>query len=409
MEQQSSALLLLPPPPSLLSPANTRAAYEPSIDGVLKCIKSTKSLRLDIAIAVPTSWNGTQAPSRTAVFERAQKTLAHTYSLICTAAASQHIELDCLSGVDARAFFLLSAHEPASTLKSRIDDEKPFSGPFVDLTTFIASRRSYDTLFGVESEKGEELLRSFLFSYQSTHRQGPTCRRVPGGLSVTYTPNPSEDTPTSDRVHTSVAVGGTFDHLHVGHKLLLTATALLAEPKASRRNPSQTALLTIGISGDDLLTNKKFAAEMESWEERQQKVADFLESIIVFSAPRKLCRTVEQLSQTGANGKCVRVTFDSSITIDYVEISDPFGPTITDERISALVLSQETKSGGKAINEKRLEKGWSPLEIFEIDVLEVSSTNDEQEDSLPPPAAFESKISSTESRRRIHEARNSGK
>ena len=99
--------------------------------------------------------------------------------------------------------------------------------------------------------------------------------------------------------------------------------------------------------------------------------------------------------------------FNSSITINYVQILDPYGPTITDENISALVLSHETRSGGKAINEKRLEKGWRPLEVFEIDVLDVSRSGDDQKDSDTATAAFESKISSTEIRRRIHEKRHS--
>jgi phosphopantetheine adenylyltransferase len=101
----------------------------------------------------------------------------------------------------------------------------------------------------------------------------------------------------------------------------------------------------------------------------------------------------------------VRVMFDSKITIDYVEILDPFGPTITDESISALVLSQETKSGGRAINEKRQEKSWTPLKIFEVDILEVNTSDKDQKDSAPGTAAFESKISSTEIRRRIHQNR----
>ncbi len=401
MDGSISALLLLPPPPSTLSSPNARAAYGPAIEEALKHVKATKIPRLDISISVPPSWLDEQEPPRTSIFERAQKALAQTYSLICAIAASQEMELDCWGGIDVRVFFLLPVPEPAEEPASRQGVGKTFSGPFVDLLTLIESRRAYQTLLGVQSEEGERLLKSFLVIHRSKHGHSPNCQRVPGGLSISRSSNDSRNTPTSDVTHTSVAVGGTFDHLHIGHKLLLTATALLAEPKGSRRNPSQAVHLVIGISGHNLLTKKRFAAEMEDWDERQRKVADFLESVIVFSTPRKESRELVRINERSFTAKYVRVKFDESLTIDYTELQDAFGPTISDEGLSALVVSQETRSGGDAINAKRQEIGSTPLDIFEIDVLEV--THDEQGVTQSSPAAFESKISSTEVRRRIHE------
>ena len=403
MDGSISALLLLPPPPSTLSSPNARAAYGPAIEQALKHINATKNPRLDIAISVPPSWLDRQEPPRTTIFERAQKGLAQTYSLICATAASQQIELDCPGGVDVRVFYLLPVPDPAGEPTSGQGAEEPFSGPFVDLPTLVESRRAYETLLGVQSEEGERLLKSFLVLHQSKHRHSPNCQRVPGGISISQSSNASPSTPTSDKAHTSVAVGGTFDHLHIGHKLLLTATALLAEPKGSQRNQSQRVHLIIGISGHNLLTKKRFAAELENWDERQRRVADFLESVIVFSTPRKESRKLVRITERSFTAKYVRVKFDASLTIDYIELQDPFGPTISDEALSALVVSQETRSGGDAINAKRQEKDWTPLDIFEIDVLEVTPTGVERGVTEPSPAAFESKISSTEIRRRIHE------
>jgi phosphopantetheine adenylyltransferase len=405
MEGDHFALLLLPPPPSELSSINAKAAYGPAIHGALNHVTAAKTHRLDIAIAVPTSWRETQEVSRTALFEKAQKALAQTYGLICGIAASQEVELDCLAGVDARVFFLLPARASSVKAKGGSDDENSFFGPWVNLTTLIESRRAYETLIGVESEEGERLLKSFLVPYQTKHRHSPVSRRVPGGLSLTNPTNASPNISTSSKTHTSVAVGGTFDHLHIGHKLLLTATALLAEPKGSQRNPSQTVHLTIGISGDKLLTKKKFAEQLEDWDQRQHRVAEFLESVIVFSDVQSGSRKIDRIAEPGSSIECVRVTFGSSIMINYVPIMDPFGPTITEESISALVVSQETRSGGSAINEKRIEKGWIPLDVFEIDVLEVNPTDSEENNANPSPAEFESKISSTEIRRRIYEKR----
>ena len=46
----------------------------------------------------------------------------------------------------------------------------------------------------------------------------------------------------------------------------------------------------------------------------------------------------------------------SDIDYDIVTLHDPFGPTITDEKLQCLVVSEETRSGGDKINEKRREK-----------------------------------------------------
>lgn len=56
--------------------------------------------------------------------------------------------------------------------------------------------------------------------------------------------------------------------------------------------------------------------------------------------------------------------------VEAVEISDPFGPTITNEAISALVVSEDSAKGGEAVNGKRVEMGWRGLEVFTVDVVE---------------------------------------
>ncbi len=43
-------------------------------------------------------------------------------------------------------------------------------------------------------------------------------------------------------------MGGTFDYIHCGHKLLLSAALLLLKPGCK---------LTLGLTGDELLKNKK--------------------------------------------------------------------------------------------------------------------------------------------------------
>ena len=75
-----------------------------------------------------------------------------------------------------------------------------------------------------------------------------------------------------------------------------------------------------------------------------------------------------------------------------MEISDPYGPTVTEEDITALVVSKEKRSGGAMINNERAKKGWQGLEVFEVDVLQLGDA--------PEAENFASKISSTDIRRR---------
>ena len=66
-----------------------------------------------------------------------------------------------------------------------------------------------------------------------------------------------------------------------------------------------------------------------------------------------------------------------SLKTDVIEISDPFGPTITDERIDAIVVSSETISGAYKINEIRKSKGYPELSVGILrraDTATLSST-----------------------------------
>jgi pantetheine-phosphate adenylyltransferase len=99
-------------------------------------------------------------------------------------------------------------------------------------------------------------------------------------------------------------MGGTFDQLHNGHRKLLTLAAA-----------SSTDLLIIGITGDEMLKNKKNKDQISSFRNREEGVDFFL----------KIAKP--------------------NLKLSLVELSDPYGPTITDPSIDALVVSSETMGG----------------------------------------------------------------
>lgn len=144
------------------------------------------------------------------------------------------------------------------------------------------------------------------------------------------------------------ALGGTFDHLHAGHKMLLSGGVFLAG-----------RTLIVGVTGHELLQKKQYAEALETYGERERAVR----------------AVVARLSS-------------KPVALDVYEINDVCGPTGYVEEIDALVLSGESRSGGAFVNRVRTEKGWHALEIVEIGVLGAQGDD------------YANKVSLTELRRR---------
>jgi pantetheine-phosphate adenylyltransferase len=145
------------------------------------------------------------------------------------------------------------------------------------------------------------------------------------------------------------ALGGTFDHLHAAHKLLLHLSLFLATRK-----------LIIGIMTDSLLASKSNASLVQPLMERMQRVEDFL-------------------ARCGAKRRGEDDT-ESRVLMDVVEIHDALGPTAWDPEIDALVVSTETLSGGEMVNSTRRSKGLPELELFVIDVIASTLAQDDSRD-----------------------------
>jgi len=60
-------------------------------------------------------------------------------------------------------------------------------------------------------------------------------------------------------------MGGTFDHMHLGHRLLLTQACLVTKK-----------VLHCGVTSDTLLTQKAYSSYIEPYEERVRVVRDFM-------------------------------------------------------------------------------------------------------------------------------------
>ena len=132
-----------------------------------------------------------------------------------------------------------------------------------------------------------------------------------------------EDTAKFMPSYGKVALGGTFDRLHNGHRKLLTLAACAC-----------TETLVIGITGDAMLAKKKGKDQIASYDFREGGVKSFLKEL------------------------------KPSLQLEPVHLVDPFGPTITDPAIEAIVVSSETIAGAHKINKKRVERGYRALQVL---------------------------------------------
>lgn len=393
-----SALLLLPPPPSV-SFDQFRAVYEPvlatAFANLLKALNgSNRTATLDIALSLP----GLQSPScqpPAKAFTSLQCIVEHAYRLIGIICTQRNIEMEAPGGIDSRVILLDFDTVPTTAPPATNSGLAERNGPIVDVQTLASSGRLWDSIYYPDISVGQDLARAFSAFYTSSRGpNGGTPQPIPGISQWT----PGEmlvvpDDGTAVSFHHSVILGGTFDHFHIGHKLLLTATALVLQPAGSGP-PERARTITVGVTGDEMLKNKKYAQVLESWDERCRSTGAFLTSIMDFKPPETEPSHFEQIHESGPNGKAMVMRIRPGINLKMAQIHDAYGPTITEEDLSALVVSKETRSGGAAVNEKRAKRGWRQLEVFEVDVIHSGEVPGADVES------FESKISSTDIRRR---------
>jgi cytidyltransferase-like protein len=124
-----------------------------------------------------------------------------------------------------------------------------------------------------------------------------------------------------------VAVGGTFDELHKGHKALLLKAFEVGER------------VLIGLCSDEFAAKMNKPHITASYKERLKELKAFLR-------------------KSGLSKKS-----------EIVTLNDSYGATVTDKCINALVVSKETERIALRINQKRSEAGLPPIEIVTISMV----------------------------------------
>ncbi|KAJ8414379.1 hypothetical protein AAFF_G00052490 [Aldrovandia affinis] len=143
------------------------------------------------------------------------------------------------------------------------------------------------------------------------------------------------------QTYSDVVVGGTFDRLHGAHKTLLNISCLLANKR-----------FVIGLCDSELLKKKVLKELIEPYALRVERLQEFLQDV------------------------------KPSLQYEIVPLSEPFGPSITDSNLQCIVVSEETRRGGEAVNKKRLENGLSELVLHEIQVIKDAHHSEIEEEKI---------------------------
>lgn len=386
------SLLLLPFPPNPLTRPALSAAYRPSLTAALKKLKRpTGGARLVVGVVCPVL-HGQYLRTKTFSWPDAQALLAGVYSLISVVSAQLSIGTEIGGGpnsVDTTVILIDHDRNKRYTSDFRPAIE-PNNTVIVDMATFASAYFPWNSIFQVRSEFGFQIYNLYLeFAEGRQKLRQNQLVPIEGGLTMNIA-HPDQGLPAQTPTYRVVCLGGTFDYLHPGHKLLLTAGALLLQVPRKGDNAAPCRYI-IGITGDEMLRNKKFAEFVQSWEERARNVLFFLAQLLELSERGWKDGARPQIDEKDGDFKAL--FRGGTIEVQCVRIQDAFGPTITVEEIDALVVSGETRSGGQAVNEKRAERGWRTLDVFEVDVLDAEEIP--EDDEPVERESFASKISST--------------
>jgi len=132
-----------------------------------------------------------------------------------------------------------------------------------------------------------------------------------------------------EKPFTVVAVAGTFDKLHKGHRELLR-TAF----KVGRK-------VVIGLTSDEMVARSKGDAKIDPLPKRREGLERWIKE-----------ERMDELAE-----------------YDVVVINDVYGTAIYDERLEVLVVSEETYERAVMINKVRVGKGLKPLVIIVVPLV----------------------------------------
>ena len=133
----------------------------------------------------------------------------------------------------------------------------------------------------------------------------------------------------SARPYKLVALGGTFDVLHAGHRHLLSEAFRLGD------------VVLIGVTSDQLVATLHKKHQVRSFSSR--------------------VRDLERFLKTRCWSSRARVN----------ALREPYGPAARRKKLRALIVSNGTLASGRRLNRLRQQNGLQPLDLVVVDLLKA--------------------------------------
>jgi pantetheine-phosphate adenylyltransferase len=134
----------------------------------------------------------------------------------------------------------------------------------------------------------------------------------------------------SARPYKLVALGGTFDALHAGHRQLLSKAFKLGD------------VVLIGVTSDRLVTTLHKKHQVRPFSSRVRDLNGYL-------------KTRHWLARA-----------------HVTTLSEPYGPAVRRKKLQALIVSGGTLTSGHRLNRLRKQNGLQPLDLIVIDLLKAN-------------------------------------
>ncbi|KAA1085971.1 hypothetical protein PGT21_025955 [Puccinia graminis f. sp. tritici] len=206
-----------------------------------------------------------------------------------------------------------------------------------------------------------------------------------------FTPS-SPSLETENVLFNTFALGGTFNHLHSGHKILPTMVAWLTthrlivwitgqSPKTPPANgwiPSRAPATwlrsiqrTLGRPGHCLDASESVQGMLGRRDHPEDGVQPGVHRTLDWECPMDNKKTINRTllrRQEAVRGFVGRVG-PSDLRTETLVLQDVYGPTATDPTTDGLFVSLETLPGAKTINTICTQKGLKPLMTYVIDLI----------------------------------------
>ncbi|SCU98842.1 LAMI_0F16446g1_1 [Lachancea mirantina] len=247
------------------------------------------------------------------------------------------------------------------TMDSSEELDEALGQLYSDSRDFLLNQSEFDVPINVYFNRDISFIRSFVWDslflpkecdeLYSIHCSSDTPINLYSTAKTTPPLSTNKQRTSDENLYQVSALGGTFDHLHDGHKILLSIAAFITSER-----------LIVGVADQELLENKKYKEQLQSFKVRCECARNFLNSI------------------------------KPNLKVEFSAIRDVCGPTGTVPEIECLVVSRETVSGAGIVNKARKEKGLRELAVHAVNILGGTKEDNWKE-----------KLSSTELRRRSAE------